>query len=389
MAWGHNNGHIAHCAAIGREAARRGWRAVIAHDGNVLHSRLVEECGCESVRYPPALVPAEMWHSWRDEPYLRAAVGADLDLIDKYSPSVVVHDVRMSTPIAACAARIACMSVCHQPLLPGFAYPELGVSELWLRGIAEFNKVLASFGQQPIAGDLRELLVRGLVLIPSVPELDPPLDTVPHESLRYVGPLTAPAPHGVDVPDRLERDAVFFYRTVGPNASLPEFCEAFADLGDRVFIATGAEDSARELRERCAPYGFRIRAFWSMAAVGAQASVAVHHGGPGMSLSCLDGGMSSLIIPGDSPERGLYGSRISSLGVGMTLSAGASFSSSWHSAVDLTGPPTSWSHIRALTTRLHDDAEVRARVEAWRTRLAELGPHLAVDALDSAARAGQ
>lgn len=383
--WGNNNGHVTHCVTLGRAAMGSGWRAVIAHHGDPLHCRLIEESGCESVDYPQP-TPADKWLCWSDQSYVEAAVVADMELIARFKADVVVHDIRMSSPIAACAAGVGCASICHQPLLPGFSYPGLGVSSLWLDSIDTFNQVLTNFGQREVRRDLRELFVRDAVLIPSVPEFDPLPDTEVNGTSAYIGPLVTAlldtTPRSF-VRENHSSKGIFFYRTVGVNSRIREFCEVFADLDDQIFIATGTDDAAAKLQRSCAGTGFKIRSLWDMNEVFGRTSVAVHHGGPGTCLRCLQGGMPSVVLPGDNPERCFYGEKLQSLGLGVSLSPGPSLDTAWGAAVDATGQAPTWSDVRHHVERLRADVEVLRNIEVWRTQLTRFNGGLATKILNS------
>lgn len=388
-AWGHNNGHITHCVALGHAARRQGWKVVIAHHEDPMHLQLVKDAKCESAIYPAELLAVDdMWSCWHDGSYIQASVEADLHIMEKANPDVVVHDLRLSLPIAAHAAKIPHAAIAHQVQLPGFSYPALGMSSLWMNGIEAFNSVLMSYKQQSIDRDLRELIGRGRVLIPSVPDFDP-IPTPDHiASVIYIGPLSAAfgkIPADLATDGNCVRDGVFLYRTVGINSSLPDFCNAFADLSDRVFIATGSDKLADELQKNCSGTGFRIRAFWNMDAIHNYVSVAVHHGGPGTVLSCVQRGIPAVTLPGDNPERCMYGEKLASLGLGVSLPSGASLNTSWHSAVDTAGEAPFWPDVRRLIDWLRGDREIRVRCHEWKENLAMFSDDAAIDIISALA----
>jgi hypothetical protein len=155
-AWGGNNGHVVHCARLGRIAVDRGWRAVVVHEHNDVYAGLVREAGCESRTYRRDLTTDnDRWHCWHSERYVMSSVESDLRLLDDVRPDVIVHDVRPSIPVAAERMEIPHAAICHCTYLPGFSFAGLGTSELWLGGLDEFNRVLDAWGQPPISRDLR------------------------------------------------------------------------------------------------------------------------------------------------------------------------------------------------------------------------------------------
>lgn len=381
--WGNNNGHVTHCLALARAAQKRGWHTVVAHHGDPLHERLIAEAGCEATRYPRSQLGRDMWDCWMDEAYIAAAVEADLALIERFGAAAVVHDIRISSPIAAAAAGVPYAAICHETLTPGFAFAGLGVSSLWTRSNAQFNRTLARYGQAPVREDLRELLTRGVVVVPSVPEFDA-LPEAMGTAVVYTGPLSLElAPEEAENLPARDGKGVFFYRTVGLQSRLGEFREAFGDLGDRVFIATGTEGAATELRSATAGSSFRIRSLWDMDVIRGAVSAAVHHGGPGTCLSCLAGRLPSVVLPGDNPERAHFGDRVQSLGMGVSLSRGTSLGTSWGAAVDSTGNAPPWAEVRRELDRLIDDPAVRAGAGRWARLLTGPGAASAFDAVDA------
>jgi UDP:flavonoid glycosyltransferase YjiC (YdhE family) len=184
------------------------------------------------------------------------------------------------------------------------------------------------------------------------------------------------------------RDGVFLYRTVGDNEALEEFCDAFADLDRRVLIATGSEELRRKLAARVEHAGFDVRSMWNMSAVLDRVGVAVHHGGPGVTLGCLAGGIPAVALPGDSPERQLYGATLESLGLGASLSAEPSLATSWHAAVDTTQRMPGWHEVRRLVDSLRTSDEVWRRCGSWSERLVDLEPDAAIAAIDALNRNG-
>jgi len=385
-AWGGNNGHVVHCARLGRTAVDHGWRAVVVHERNDVHADLVREAGCESLTYRRDLTTDnDRWHCWHSEQYVKRSVESDLLMLEDIRPDVIVHDVRPSLPVAAEIMQIPHAAICHCTYLPGFSFAGLGTSELWLGGLNEFNRVLDAWGQPPISRDLREMFVRGLIFVPSMPEFDP-VPAALEGRTHFIGPLSGlrrRQPSGAR-----RGEGVFLYRTVGDNEALEEFCGAFADLDRQVLIATGSEELRRKLAARVGHTGFDVRSMWNMSAVLDRVGVAVHHGGPGVTLGCLAGGVPAVALPGDSPERQLYGTTLESLGLGASLSAEPSLDTSWHAAVDTTQRMPSWYEVRRLVDSLGKSDEVWTRCRSWSERLVDMEPHASIAAMDALYRSG-
>jgi UDP:flavonoid glycosyltransferase YjiC (YdhE family) len=370
ISWGNNNGHIAHCVALGEIARKAGWNVVLATEENPVHLALAAHHGFDVLAIPLGSGLTDRWLCWHDESYLSKAIEEDLRLIAESAASVVVHDLRMSIPISARAAGIGCASICHQPLFIGFDHPGLDTNPLWTGGVDGFNNVMQSLGVDEISADLRELLVRAPVIIPSVPEFDPLTPEFPAEMACYVGPLTSPTTDpAIHEPTELAADSIFFYRVIG-DSSLTEFRRAFGELGNRIVIATGSVESASWLQRECADLNFQVRPLWNLNEVLRRSAVVVHHGGPGMSLNCLEEGVPAVAVPGDHPDRCLYSDRLQTLGLGLSLSSGATLDTSWQSAVDTTGTMPAWTRVRECTEQIQSDTGLQSRVKDWKEKLA-------------------
>jgi UDP:flavonoid glycosyltransferase YjiC (YdhE family) len=391
-AWGGSNGHVAKCITLARHAAQGGWQPVIVTYDNPVHLQLIEDAGFESIRYPPGTIPENWWHCWLDATYIRAAVDTDLQLIADTGANLVVHDVRPSMPVAADIARIGCGSICRQASLVGFEFPNPD-DDLWRKGAPPFNAALDQLAQPRISNDMRELYLRGMTLIPSTPDLDPLPARFPSSRARYLGPLAATSfnRNSGNFPRAARRTTpgAFFYRTVGDNHLLDEFCEIFADMGDHVFVATGTEQSAELLRTRCSGTQFQIRSLWDINALRDQVDVAVHHGGHGTIFSCIENEIPAVVLPGENPDRSLYADRVSGLQIGVSLSyAGASDDTAWRGSVADTGRMPDWATIRAHMNRIAVDEDIRKHLKAMRGRLLEFNTKVINDALtETSARA--
>ncbi|HEU5111608.1 MAG TPA: hypothetical protein VFT95_23970 [Micromonosporaceae bacterium] len=365
---------------------------MVATVDNPHHLKMIRQVGLEALVYPPEVHPSDMWACWSDEAYVKESIRADLELIERTGAVAIAHDSKLSVPMSAAIAGIGCVSICQIQQCLNFEYAGMGPVELWQRGLDGINRVLASHGQPPVERDLRELYLRGVTMLPSVPEFEPLPEGFPVESARYVGPLTGLSVSEAiadrsDLADDVSDDrgqGVFFYRTIGVNPSLPEFRAAFEDLGDRVYVATGLPRRAEELSRACAGTGFQIRDMWDMNVIRRRAAVSVIHGGHGSCMSCLETGLPAVVLPGDNPERGTNGASLAALGVAVNLPAAASYHINWGQTVETSGAVPPWSQTRSHVNRLAADGEVRARSALWRDRLAALGPDVAVDVIASA-----
>ncbi|WP_404501128.1 glycosyltransferase [Arthrobacter sp. GAS37] len=229
------------------------------------------------------------------------------------------------------------------------------------------NRVLGEEGEELISADMRELLLRGGIIIPSIPEFDQVPPAFPAQT-HHVGPLDVPVP-SVTQADNASRSRIFFYRTVGANRSLPAFKRVFEEFGDRVYIATGSPDGARLLKNELADTDFNIAPYWNKDEIYPNAAIAVHHGGPGTVLDCMATGTPSIVLPGSSPERCFYGKKVQDLGIGVTVDANPSLTGNWHTAADSVDT-TDWTHVGELARQLFQDGHVRDNCRRLRERVA-------------------
>jgi UDP:flavonoid glycosyltransferase YjiC (YdhE family) len=383
LPWGGGNGHFTHCAAVGKAAADRGWRVVMALTGNAVHRSLACSLGFETVRYPRGLDTENSWECWLNERYVEAAVEADIDMIQDVGASVVVHDIRLSTPVAALVCDREPVVIAHSPVLEGFDYPGLPTPTLWREAVRSVNHTIGKLGQPLIAGDVRELLSRGPVVIPSIPEFDEVPDAFSGSAV-YVGPLSlskGTRHHAAEVDTAASEDNFFFYRTVGTGESFHAFRPVFSDYGRRILIGTGSEESTRSLQMQCTEAMFRIQAMWDFERIAPQIKVAVHHGGPGTVFDCIKNGLPSVALPGDNPERGLYAGKLDKYGLGISLSGEAKVDTEWGKAIDSTGEVPPWTEVREHIERLASDADLRPRIKQWSARLDNFSVDQALDLL--------
>ena len=383
--WGNNNGHMAHCLALGAEAVRQGHRTIILYHEGSAHRQMIERTGCEALRYPAELQADNVWKCWHDNDFLTRSIQADALLLEREAIDIVVHDIRLSMPIAARLAGCACASICHQPLFAGFAYEQDGVSDLWLSGLDSFNAVLGRFGQPLLDSDIREILARDTILIGSIPELDPLTSQISPESAIYVGALSPTIwnerQSSAGAFEIQPSTGLLFYRTVGLRSDLASFSEVFLSKQTRVLIAAASNSTSDHLKTLMPSTAPDIAPLWDINALRGHDFVVIHHGGPGTILGCLAAGLPSLALPGHSPERIMYGSRLSGLGVGDSLPLAANYTTGWFDSVDESPDAPSWETVAKRVDAIRADANMAETVAEWSRTLQGLGPRYAIQAL--------
>jgi UDP:flavonoid glycosyltransferase YjiC (YdhE family) len=362
--WGNGHGHLARCLALAEPARHLGWDVTIAVLDRHQAVR-VANAGCRAWIYPSDSVPAELWTPFTDDAFVERSVDVDLALLRETRADLVIHDGRLSTPVAAALQHRPCVGVAQHVHLPGQRFegrPE--VETLWTESAAAFNHLLRRHGIASQMRDVRELFLRERIAIPSIPDMDPLLATVDERQVDYVGPLTGLSTlEGGDTAAHDNGQGVFFYRTANEVERCEEFREAFKDFPAELIIATGEEQVATELRARLPRGAFRIDALWDLRTAGTLIGAGVIHGGHGTSLTCLQAGLPTVVLAEGNPERRSNGLRLQAMGVGMCLGGHTHAGGDW----SLRGSPEAkvpWSTVREHLDRLRADGALAERARA-------------------------
>jgi UDP:flavonoid glycosyltransferase YjiC (YdhE family) len=344
--WGNGSGHITRVVDLADRARAEGWDVTVVTRPLPLHLDLIGRYGHPFIAIPGNLVPADPWTCWLETGFLEESVAWDRRLIASIEPDIVIHDARISTMIAAAESGTSYVSICQQNALAGFEYPGLGTQAVWTEPIGVVNAQLRKSKLPLLEKDVRDLFLRGRILVPSIPEIDPIPEKLAGYDIVHVGPLRARgaarplgrAPSGKDV---------FFYRTVGPGTDYEQFAAAFGDIASQVHIATGDPAITEELQHKIADHHpFQIATFTDIDALRPRLGAAVIHGGHGISLTCINLALPAVVLPGDNPERNLNGRGLAACGFGRVLGVDASFSINWAASVDVTGHVPSWQAVR-------------------------------------------
>lgn len=373
MPWGNGHGHLARCISLASVARAASYDAAIAVT-NSEQRRLVEVAGITPWVYPEEAIPEDPWTAWYDESFIERSISVDIDCIRGLNADVVVHDGRLSAPIAAWKSNIECVGLVQSVNLPGFIYPgKLKPEELWTDATGGFNEVMSNLGIAMQVRDIRELFVEGAAAIPSVEEIDPvPLGALT-SSIEYVGPITSMSNITREpntTPSGRDRSAIFFYRTANDLERLDEFRDVFGKMGAQVLIATGDPEVARRLEERLPTDIFEVRDFWSMRQVKERARAAIIHGGHGTCLTCLQAGIPMVILSDGSPERKVNGHRVQDANAGRCLDPASPNVEAWNwSNQGRTQSDIGWSDVKTVLDQVLADQSIEDSAKSWSIRL--------------------
>lgn len=356
-------GHIGRCLALAEELARRGWEAAFVLGGP--HAGRVAAAGWAVFCPPPSSLPTRL------QRWLRAALGRlrpgpayyffsdlnfqavrdgfhtsqavqqavewELSVVNRFRPNVLVGDVWLLTSIVGRLAGLPVVQIIRAAAHP--ACPQL----VWWRALppqvrspditSVFNSVLEQW-ELPLIRRAEDLLDGDMLLVPSIPELDPlPPDV---ERTHYVGPLVrsalrqaqGTAQGGARVPDWLAAlpcDRPVVYVTVGGGSDsvrglnlLPLWKAAFAGTGWEVVVSTGGRPVSRRWRQLG---NLRVFPWVPGTAMVARADVVLFHGGYGTMMETVRAGVPSVVLPFHTEQEG-NGRRLQQSGAARVLAPG-------------------------------------------------------------------
>jgi len=254
---------------------------------------------------------------------VRQRIEAELALVHRYKPDVLVGDTWLLTSIVGKLASLPVAQICKSIVHPGA--PNL----VWWREMPPelvdpdvcpvFNPLLEQYGLNVIER-AEDLLVGELLLVPSVPELDPLPDGL--DATHYVGPLTRQnaAASQLDPPfDVLDRDRPVVYVTLGGGADpvgsqevFGVFNEAFSGLGLQVVVSTGLQFSPEDLPRP--PDSVQYHRWVPGPALIKRSQCVVFHGGYGTTMETAQYGTPSVVVPFHS-EQEANGRRLAAAGM--------------------------------------------------------------------------
>ncbi len=322
--WGRNLGHVMRCLSVVTEAAKQpDIEAMIALPQRWRET--VGRIGARLLSYPEELTAMPAWENWQQLAHLRRSLQADLELLQQAQPDVVLHDIRPTMLLACQLLDIPCIAIgkCHQ--YPGFLFPGEKLAEpVWRNTTEVTNQLLGEYGLPPVKEDLRELLYRRPIIIPSVPEFDPvPADQVSAgvaAQLWYTGPLLwsegvhsdLPLFQGTEVPP-----VIFVYGVISRQHDLDALVATFRETPFHLLV-TGAPPEVRvpTRAERVSLYPLV-----DVTTVLPRCTAAITHSAHGSCLATLSAGLpvAALSGPYQEYERTHNGRLLEKMGVGRRL----------------------------------------------------------------------
>ena len=329
-------GHIGRCLALAEALTRQGWDVAfflgpphadrVAKDGWTVFRPLVTPPPSRLRRLAKAVLgrlqPTFTYLFFSDLNFqavrdgfhtseaVRQEVAWELDVVNRFHPDVLVGDVWLLTSVVGRLAGLPVVQIVRSAAHP--ADPQL----VWWREVPSqihspdvasvFNPALKQWGLSPIRR-AEDLLDGDLILVPSIPALDP-LPTGAERS-HYVGPLIRSAASGQAEPEWMaalpdERPVV--YVTVGGGSDavrgldLLSFWEdAFAGTDWEIVVSTGGKPVPRRQYRN-----MRVFSWLPGAAMVARADVVLFHGGYGTMMETVRAGVPSVVLPFHTEQEG-------------------------------------------------------------------------------------
>ena len=337
-------GHVSRCLALAEELHHRGWRTHFALAG--VHAKRVRRAGhpvyeprrpfrpkAEAGEGPAFMLFSDMNFQLVRDRFLsprivRASIREAQRLLKRVRPDVLIGD---TWPLTSIVGRLAGLpvvqiikSVVHPaaPRLIWWQDPPEGLVSPDLRPV--FNPVLRRYGLPEIQR-AEDLLVGDLLLVPSIPELDPLPEGV-NGHTHYVGALTMTSPDVTLPPpwfNELDPNRALVYVTIGGGAGPVGGQRFFDTVGEALagttwqgILSTSAKFSPSELPPP--PPNVRLEAWVPGAAVIARADVVLFHGGYGTTMETVHYGTPSVVLPFHS-EQEANGRRLEASGAARVL----------------------------------------------------------------------
>lgn len=323
-------GHVSRCLALAEELDQRGWKIAFVLGGPHV-ARVSEKWPVFEPPSPPLSTRLRRWlratlaptqpsptylffsdlnfqavrDGFHTTQMVQQEVDWELGLVDRFRPDVLIGDAWLPTSIVGHLAELPIVQIIRSAAHP--ACPQL----VWWRDIPSqihspdiasiFNPALKQWGLPPIRR-VEDLLDGDLLLIPSIPELDP----LPPDVARthYVGPLVRSIASAQTTPGwmaALPHDRPLVYVTVGGGSDsvrgvnlLPFWEATFAETDWTVVVSTGGGPVPRRWRRKGNLWAFP----WVPgAAMIARADVVVFHGGYGTMMETVQVGVPSVVLP--------------------------------------------------------------------------------------------
>lgn len=331
-------GHISRCVALAQAFDRQGGKSIFAMNGP--HLKVVAEAGFDIhiLSIPPVVqgqtggpayvyVPEMAYQIVRDgfdnQQKVKGALKELVEIIERTRPDILIGD---GYPLSWMAGQKTGIPVVQ--LVKSAVHP-MAERMVWWEEEPEgmivpdvrpvFNPVLEQLGLSQISGRAEELLQGDLLILPSIPVLDP-MDPLPLKT-QYVGPIVRSNEGARPMPgwfSSLGDDKPVVYVTVGGAAghggSSPFFSvvlEAFQDDDFQVVVSTGGKVDPEAVGQ--VPDHIKVVRWVPGTEMIARSELVVFHGGY-TRMEVLMQGLPSVIIPFHS-EQEYYGRVMEKAGV--------------------------------------------------------------------------
>jgi UDP:flavonoid glycosyltransferase YjiC (YdhE family) len=332
-------GHSARCLALAECLRERGWESAFVIDGP--HRSVIEKAGFKTLflTMPPmspkrgggpayVLVPNLSYQVVRDgfhnSRIVKAAVRQATDIVRCENPDVLIGDGYLLTGILGKRAGIPVVQFVKSVVHPN------PVKMVWweeepkdlkppdIRSI--FGRILNRADLPPATQEGFELLSGDLLLLPSIPVLDP-MDPIPKNTF-YVGPIIRKTQYNKPMPEwfkALDSNRPIVYVTIG-GAAGGDFQSFFRlvvgslkGMEAQVVVSTGGVPFKGE----AVPENMLFVDWVPGVEMIARSSLVVFHGGYSR-MEVLSAGLPSIVIPFHS-EQEYYGRLMEKAGVSRLL----------------------------------------------------------------------
>ena len=335
-------GHIARCIALAQAFDRRGGRSIFAMNGP--HLKAVAEAGFNvhvlsiptvvqgqasgpAYIYVPGMAYQIVRDGFDNQSRVKGALNELVKIIEKTMPDILISDGYPITWMAGKKTGIPVVqfvkSVVH-PMAKRMVWWEEDPQGMIVPDVRPvFNPVLEHLGLPQITRGAEELLQGDLLIIPSIPVLDP-MDPVPPNT-HYVGPIVRSNDGTRSMPEwfsSLSNDKPVVFVTVGGAAGhggssqfFDVVLEAFRDSNFQIVVSTGGKIDPEVFGS--VPDHIRMVRWVPGTEMIARSDLVVFHGGY-TRMEVLMQGLPSVVIPFHS-EQEYYGRVMEKAGVAVVV----------------------------------------------------------------------
>lgn len=261
------------------------------------------------------------WTGLADADFVEQAVDAEIAAIRSFRPDVIFAEARPSAAIAAAATHVPLATIASWPMHPCFPENQ-AVTE---QPLAAFNRQLQRY-KLPEVQHIAELLFlrSDLKISPSLPELEPELQTVP--GIQFVGYMLDTSHAESQLPGwfRSWNTAllILVYLSVGaisPELYLRTLPNAFAGMPFQVLCACGFHFGLEEGALLPHQGNVRFVDYVPVETIIKDVQLVIFHGGQDTMLTTLLHGLPSITIPGQHFERKYNALQLERLGASRML----------------------------------------------------------------------